>query len=75
MSIKAKQVAGVTTLVVLVVAVLSAYHLATLARLRLEDSEERGQMLAQPCLEPGPLQLLAGANGPGVVPRHCSRRP
>jgi signal transduction histidine kinase len=49
-SIKAKQVAGVTTLVVLVVAVLSAYHLATLARLRLEDSEERGQMLAQAIL-------------------------
>ncbi|HEX6973815.1 MAG TPA: ATP-binding protein [Vicinamibacterales bacterium] len=47
MSIKAKQVAGVTTLVVVVVAVLSAYHLATLARLSLEETASRGEMLAQ----------------------------
>jgi signal transduction histidine kinase len=46
-SIKAKQVAGVTTLVVVVVAVLSAYHLATLTRLRVEETTSRGQMLAQ----------------------------
>jgi signal transduction histidine kinase len=46
-SIKAKQVAGVTTLVVVVVAALSAYHLATLARLSLQDTASRGQMLAQ----------------------------
>ncbi len=47
MSIKAKQVAGVTTLVVVVVAVLSAYHLATLTRLTLHDTASRGEMLAQ----------------------------
>ncbi len=47
MSIKAKQVAGVTTLVVVVVAVLSAYHLATLTRLSLQDTASRGEMLAQ----------------------------
>ena len=47
MSIKAKQVAGVTTLVVVVVASLSAYHLVTLARLSLQDTASRGQMLAQ----------------------------
>ncbi|CAN5643833.1 hypothetical protein BH23ACI1_BH23ACI1_20690 [soil metagenome] len=47
MSIKAKQVAGVTTLVVLVVAILSAYHLSTLARVSLESSAEQGNMLAQ----------------------------
>jgi signal transduction histidine kinase len=46
-SIKAKQVAGVTTLVVVVVAVLSAYHLASLARLSLEDTASRGLMLSQ----------------------------
>jgi signal transduction histidine kinase len=46
-SIKAKQVAGVTTLVVVVVAVLSAYHLTTLARLRVEETTSRGEMLAQ----------------------------
>lgn len=47
MSIKAKQVAGVTTLVVVVVLVLSAYHLATLARLSLQETGARGEMLAQ----------------------------
>jgi signal transduction histidine kinase len=46
-SIKAKQVAGVTTLVVVVVAVLSAYHLAALARLSFEETESRAQMLAR----------------------------
>ena len=46
MSIKAKQVAGVTSLVVGVVMALSAYHMATLARLSLEDTASRGQMLA-----------------------------
>ena len=46
MSIKAKQVAGVTSLVVGVVMALSAYHMATLARLNLEDTASRGQMLA-----------------------------
>jgi signal transduction histidine kinase len=46
-SIKAKQVAGVTTLVVVIVALLSAYHLATLTRLSLEDAALRGEMLAR----------------------------
>lgn len=46
MSIKAKQVAGVTTLVVVIVAILSGYHLATLAELRLEETAQRGEMLA-----------------------------
>ncbi len=47
MSIKAKQVAGVTSLVVAIVAILSAYHLATLARLSLEETQLRGDMLAR----------------------------
>lgn len=47
MSIKAKQVAGVTTLVVLIVAALSAYHLSTLARLSLDNAAAQGAMLAQ----------------------------
>jgi signal transduction histidine kinase len=46
MSIKAKQVAGVTTLVVVIVAVLSAYHVATLVRRSLEEAALRGEMLA-----------------------------
>jgi len=45
-SIKAKQVAGVTSLVVGVVMALSAYHMTSLARLNLEDTASRGQMLA-----------------------------
>ena len=45
MSIKSRQVAGVTTLVVFIVAALSAYHLATLARLSLQESAARGELL------------------------------
>ena len=47
MSIKAKQVAGVTTLVVAIVAIMSAYHLATLARMSLEETQLRGEMLTR----------------------------
>ena len=39
--IKSRQVAGVTTLVVFIVAALSAYHLATLARLSLRGERRR----------------------------------
>jgi signal transduction histidine kinase len=46
-SIKAKQVAGVTTLVVAIVGVLSTYHLATLARRSLEETGTRGELLAR----------------------------
>jgi signal transduction histidine kinase/PAS domain-containing protein len=47
LSIKSRQVAGVTSLVVIVVAALSAYHLATLARLSLEETASRGDLLRQ----------------------------
>ena len=47
MSIKSRQVAGVTSLVVIIVAALSGYHLATLARLSLEESASRGDLLRQ----------------------------
>ena len=47
MSIKSRQVAGVTSLVVVIVAALSAYHLATLARISLEETAARGDMLRQ----------------------------
>jgi signal transduction histidine kinase len=46
LSIKAKQVAGVTSIVGLSVVVLSAIHLAWLARVKLEESSSRGRMLA-----------------------------
>jgi signal transduction histidine kinase len=45
-SIKAKQVAGVTSLVVVIVAVLSGYHLATLARLSLQETASRAELLS-----------------------------
>jgi signal transduction histidine kinase len=47
LSIKAKQVAGVTTLVVLVVAVLSAYHLSTLSAFLLQETASRAELLSR----------------------------
>ena len=55
MSIKAKQVAGVTTLVVAVVLVLSAYHLSTFSELLLAETRSRAVLLK------GALFLIAGA--------------
>jgi len=45
-SIKAKQVAGVTTLVVVVVLAMSAWHMATLTRLRLGETRAGAKLLA-----------------------------
>jgi len=44
--IKAKQVAGVTTLVVVVVMAISAYHVATLVQMNFVETAARGQMLS-----------------------------
>jgi len=46
LSIKATQVAGVTFIVGLAAVVLSAYYVAALARVRLEESQARGALLA-----------------------------
>jgi signal transduction histidine kinase len=46
LGIKAKQVAGVTTLVVLVVLAMSAWHMMTVARLRLQEAQSVAQLLA-----------------------------
>jgi signal transduction histidine kinase len=46
LSIKAKQVAGVTSIVGLAVVVLSAYYLVSLARVRWEESQARAELLA-----------------------------
>ena len=46
LSIKAKQVAGVTTIVALAVVVLSGVYLSSLARVLLEASRGRGDLLA-----------------------------
>ena len=47
MSIKAKQVAGVTTLVVAVVAILSAYHLSTMSAFLLEETASRAELMSR----------------------------
>ncbi len=46
LSLKAQQVAGVTSIVALAVVVLSAFYLSALARVRLEESQARGELLA-----------------------------
>ncbi len=46
MSIKAKQVAGVTTLVVAVVLVLSGYQLSTLSAFLLDETASRAELLS-----------------------------
>jgi len=51
MSIKAKQVAGVTTLVVVVVFVMSGWQMATLMRLRLEQTQAGAELLADAIFE------------------------
>jgi methyl-accepting chemotaxis protein len=63
-SIKAKQVAGVTTIVLVVVSVLSAYHLATLADLTLRETSSRGEMLAQAIFQRAREVVAQGAADP-----------
>ena len=46
MSIKAKQVAGVATLVIVVVLIMSGWQMATLMRLRLEQTHAGAELLA-----------------------------
>ena len=64
MGIKAKQVAGVTTLVVVVVVALSAYHVATLVRLNFEETASRGQMLAQAIFQRAKEVVAQGLTDP-----------
>jgi signal transduction histidine kinase len=62
-SIKSRQVAGVTSLVVFIVASLSAYHLATLARLSLQESASRGDLLRQAIFQRA-REVVPGAKDP-----------
>jgi signal transduction histidine kinase len=63
MSIKSRQVAGVTSLVVLIVTALSAYHLATLARLSMQESAARGELLQQAIFQRA-REVVPGAKDP-----------
>jgi signal transduction histidine kinase len=62
-SIKSRQVAGVTSLVVFIVASLSAFHLASLARMALQESAARGDMLRQAIYQRA-REVVAGAQDP-----------
>jgi signal transduction histidine kinase len=69
-SIKAKQVAGVTSLVVGVVMALSAYHMATLARFNLQDTASRGQMLANALFQRAKEVVAQGGADPYEALQH-----
>ena len=60
--IKAKQVVGVTSIVGTVVVVLSLFHLATLANVRLEESRARAEQLANAVLQRARLVVAGGAD-------------
>src|SRR5918999_1455390 len=64
MSIKAKQVAAVTSLVVVVVMVLSAFHLATLARMSLHETVSRGELLAHAIFQRALGVVVEGVKDP-----------
>jgi signal transduction histidine kinase len=63
MSIKSRQVAGVTSLVVVIVVALSAYHLTALARISLKESASRGDLLAQAIFQRA-REVVPGAADP-----------
>jgi signal transduction histidine kinase len=62
-TIKTRQVLGVTALVGVVVAVLSAVHLATLARVSLEETESRSLLLARAVFQRA-REVVPGAEDP-----------
>jgi signal transduction histidine kinase/HAMP domain-containing protein len=70
-SIKAKQVAGVTSIVIAVVVVLSVLHLSSLARVRLEESQARGDLLANAIYHRA-RQVVAGQQDPYAAIRDDS---
>ena len=73
MSIKAKQVAGVTTLVVLVVAGMIAVQIASLTRLRIEETASRATTLKESMLHhAGVVVRGAGTTNPYVAIRDDS---
>ena len=64
MSIKAKQVAGVTTLVVLVVAGMTAVQMASLTRVRIEETASRAAQLKDAILHRASAVVRMGAPDP-----------
>ena len=68
LSIRAKQVLGVTALIGLVVVGLSVHGLAQLARVRLEETRARGKLLARAIYQRA-FQLVPGSADPYAVLR------
>jgi nitrogen fixation/metabolism regulation signal transduction histidine kinase len=64
LSIKAKQVAGVTIVVVLVVAGMTAVQMASLTRVRIEESASRAALLKDSILHHADGVVRAGAADP-----------
>jgi signal transduction histidine kinase len=64
LSIKAKQIMAVTTIVGLAVVMLSAVHVARLARVVLHESEARGQLLANAIFHRAREVVVTGAGDP-----------
>jgi K+-sensing histidine kinase KdpD len=64
LSIKAKQVAGVMTLVVLVVAGMTAVQMASLTRVRIEETASRAAQLKDLMLQTADRVVRAGPTDP-----------
>jgi signal transduction histidine kinase len=64
LSIKAKQIVAVTTIVGLAVVMLSAVHVARLARVVLHESEARGQLLANAIFHRAREVVVTGGGDP-----------
>jgi hypothetical protein len=61
LGIKGKQVVGVTSIVVTVVVVLSVLHLARLARVSLDESSARAELLANAIYHRAQQVVVGGA--------------
>src|SRR5262245_51818715 len=62
LGIKAKQVLGVTTIVGMIVVVLSVMHLASLAKVRLDESSARAELLANAIFQRAHAVVAGGAD-------------
>ena len=69
LSIKTKQVAGVSSIVGLAVVVLSGFYLASLARIRLEESRARGELLADAIYHRAREVVAKGGSDPSAALR------
>src|SRR6185503_3521982 len=66
LGIKGKQVLGVTTIVALIVAALSLMHLAELARVKLDESRSRAELLANAVYHRA-REVVASGNDPAAA--------